>query len=77
MHTYIHTYIRSDWEDNLVNSELKHINTYIHTYVRSDWEDNLVNSELKWRFNLTHSDQGSPWGAGGALLPLSVSVKYL
>eukprot|EP00281_Chroomonas_sp_CCMP1168_P011861 CAMPEP_0206279156 /NCGR_PEP_ID=MMETSP0047_2-20121206/37877_1 /ASSEMBLY_ACC=CAM_ASM_000192 /TAXON_ID=195065 /ORGANISM="Chroomonas mesostigmatica_cf, Strain CCMP1168" /LENGTH=609 /DNA_ID=CAMNT_0053709097 /DNA_START=189 /DNA_END=2019 /DNA_ORIENTATION=+ len=45
-----------DWEDRRRNA---------------DWEDNLVNSELKWRFNLTHSDQGSPWGAGGALQPLS------
>ena len=36
-----------------------------------EWENNLVNSELKWRFNLTDSDQGSPWGDRGSLQPLS------
>jgi hypothetical protein len=36
-----------------------------------EWENNLVNSELKWRFNLTDSDQGSPWGSRGSLQQLS------
>jgi hypothetical protein len=36
-----------------------------------EWENNLVNSELKWRFNLTESDQGSPWGDRGSLQQLS------
>ena len=36
-----------------------------------DWENNLVNSELKWRFNLTESNQGSPWGELGSLQELS------
>lgn len=42
----------------------------------AEWEDNLVNSELKWRFNLTSSEQGSPWGSRGALRPLSACAGH-